>query len=78
MKNIKIGGTLCFIGAIIFVIENFYFGWNMKPLSDAERYADIIVKIFIYLGIYIYMAPVFKLYEEAVEKYDKLKKSKEV
>jgi hypothetical protein len=76
MKTIKIGRTLMAIGLIIFLIENFYFGWNEFPMSDLEYYADTISAIFIYVGFIIFLIPLFTLYELAVEILESYKNKK--
>ena len=68
MKQIKIGNRILQIGLMIYIIENFYFGWNKTPMSELELYCDYAVEIVFYLGIVIYAAPILKLYEKAVKK----------
>jgi hypothetical protein len=68
MKRIKIGKKLLQIGLLIYVIENFYFGWNELPMSDLELYADNTVKAFIYIGFVIYVMPLWEIYESAIKK----------
>lgn len=68
MKRIKIGGRLLKIGLIIFLVENFYFGWNNLPMSDLELYADNTVRVFLTIGFIVYFMPLWGLYENAVKK----------
>jgi hypothetical protein len=75
MKRIKIGGRLLQIGLLIYLIENFYFGWNKLPMSDMELYADNTVKIFMYAGLILYVMPIWSLYEDAVKKHEASKEN---
>lgn len=70
-KFVKTGSKMMTLGFVIFFLQNIYFGWNKEPLSKLEEYIDIINKIVLYLGLAIYLIPVFTLYEEFVEKLDK-------
>jgi hypothetical protein len=74
MKRIKIGSRLLQIGLLIYLIENFYFGWNKLPMSDLELYADNAVKVFMYVGFIFYVMPIWRLYENAVKKHEASKK----
>jgi len=74
MNRIKIGKILLMIGFAMWIIENIYFGWNKLPMSEAEETCDLIVKIFMYLGFWIYILPIWSLYENAVKKHDSSKK----
>ena len=67
-KLTKIGSNLIMIGMIIYVIENCYFGWNALPMSEMEELADDIVKVFLYVGWFIYFFPIVQIYENAVTK----------
>jgi len=70
MNKIKIGKILITIGAVVWIIENFYFGWNKLPMSKAEETWDVIVNVFMYLGFFIYFLPIKSLYENAVKRHD--------
>ena len=70
MKKIKIGTLLLRIGLVIFVLENFYFGWNEKPMSLLEEQADFIVKYFMWIGLIIYFMPIWGLYENYVKRHE--------
>ena len=74
MKRIKIGSKLLQIGLLIYLIENFYFGWNKLPMSDLELYADNTVKVFMYVGFTFYVIPIWELYENAVKNHEASKK----
>ncbi len=71
MNKIKIGKTLAMIGFVIWIIENFWFGWNRFPMSEAERICDMISYAFMYIGFLVYLSPVFSLYENAVKRDSK-------
>tara|TARA_R110000782_G_C14535812_1_gene383076 strand:+ start:260 stop:565 length:306 start_codon:yes stop_codon:yes gene_type:complete len=68
MKRIKIGSRLLQIGLLIYLIENFYFGWNKLPMSDMELYADNTVRVLMTIGFIFYAMPIWGLYEDAVKK----------
>lgn len=74
MKRIKIGKILIMIGIAVWIIENIYFGWNKLPMSEAEETCDIIAKIFMYVGFWIYILPIWSLYEKAVKRQNNSKK----
>lgn len=57
------------IGAIMFLIQNFYFGWNAYPESELEETIDLINQIIFGLGLGIYLFPLFDIYEKFVKKY---------
>lgn len=69
MKNIKIGTLLLRIGLVMYILGNFYFGWNEKPMSDLELYVDNTVKFCIYVGITFYLMPIWSIYENYVKKH---------
>ena len=75
MKRIKIGSRLLQFGLLIYLIENFYFGWNKLPMSDIELYADNTVRVLMTIGFVFYIMPIYELYEYAVNKHEKIKKS---
>ena len=74
MKRIKIGSRLLQIGLLIYLIENFYFGWNKLPMSDMELYADNTVRVLMTIGFIFYAMPIWGLYEDAVKKREASKK----
>lgn len=42
---------LVLIGFLIWLAENFYFGWNEKPQSIAERVFDMVSITMVFWGI---------------------------
>lgn len=44
-RVIVIGLILFLIGLGLNIAETWYFGWNMRPESTAETYADIVTAI---------------------------------
>ena len=68
MKQIKIGSRLLQVGLILWIIKNFYFGWNETPVSFLELRCHYSVNAFFSFGILFYILPIFKLYEKAVKK----------
>lgn len=71
LKLVKAGSKLMTIGIILYIVQNCYFGWNEKAMSEAEEIVDLINKIVLYLGGLIYLIPVFALYENWVEELEK-------
>lgn len=67
MGEIKIGRKLIIIGFVIWIIENMYFGWNMSPMSESERNIDFLCDLLMKIGMFIYLLPIFSLYEQAVK-----------
>lgn len=67
MKNISIAQTIWFFNWIYFLIYNIYFGFNWESQSVAESNCDTVFKIVLYTAFIIYLLPLFKLYEKAVE-----------
>ena len=70
MNKIKIGTFLFRIGFVIYILENFYFGWNKTPMSDMELYADNVVRFCFYAGFVFYFMPLWSLYESFVKKHE--------
>ena len=68
MKKIKIGTFLLRVGFVIYILENFYFGWNEKSMSDMESYADNVVVALFYMGFILYLMPVLSIYEDYVKR----------
>lgn len=67
MRNINIAQTIWFFNWIYFLIYNIYFGFNWESQSVAESNCDTIFKAVLYVAFIIYLLPLFKLYEKAVE-----------
>ena len=73
MKKIRIAHCLWILGFVVFLTQNFYFGWNLEPMSEDEVVADLIVRIIFYVGFVFYLIPAFSLYESAIKKYEEKK-----
>lgn len=71
MKKLKLGRTLVLIGVLFWVIENMYFGWNKSPMSELEEKSDLIVRFLVNIGFFIYILPIYSLYENAVKNSEK-------
>lgn len=67
MKNINIAQTIWFFNWIYFLVYNIYFGFNWESQSVAESNCDTVFRVVLYIGFIIYLLPLFKLYEKAVE-----------
>jgi hypothetical protein len=70
MKNIILAKTLIVLNLLYIVIYNSYFGWNLHPMSDAERICDTIVHYVDVIAIFIYLLPLADLYEKALKKLE--------
>jgi len=58
------------ISIVLFVVKNFYFGWNSEPLSELETDAGIIIKTIMWFGWIVYFTPMLTIYEKKVKKLD--------
>lgn len=70
MKNIILAKTLIVLNLLYIVIYNSYFGWNLHPMSDAERICDTIVHYVDVIAIFFYLLPLADLYEKALKKLE--------
>lgn len=70
MKNIILAKTLIVLNILFIVIYNSYFGWNLHPVSDAERICDTIVHYVDVIAIFFYLLPLADLYEKALKKLE--------
>jgi hypothetical protein len=70
MKNIILAKTLIVLNILYIVIYNSYFGWNLTPMSDAERICDTIVHYVDVIAIIIYLTPLAHLYEKALKQLE--------
>jgi hypothetical protein len=68
MTSTKLGLRIMQLGMILWIIQNFIFGWNLHPQSDAEKTADLYCNIILKLGIFLYLLPLIKLYEYSLKK----------
>ena len=71
MKRIIIGKVLQRVACYFWIAENFYFGWNKTPQSNAEQMCDNIVIWLFIIGVILYFSPLTKEYEEYVETKNK-------
>jgi hypothetical protein len=74
MKLIKIGRSILIVTFLYFFIYNSYFGWNLEPINETEELCDKISKIFFNIGFILYIMPLFRLYEDTIDKHNKLNK----
>jgi hypothetical protein len=70
MKNIILAKVLIVLDILYTVIYNSYFGWNLHPMSDAERICDNIAHGVNIVAIFIYLLPLADLYEKALKKLE--------
>tara|TARA_R110002033_G_scaffold11575_2_gene36314 strand:+ start:28 stop:252 length:225 start_codon:yes stop_codon:yes gene_type:complete len=74
MKYLKFAQKLFWINIIFFVLYNYCFGWNKVPLSELEQTFDSVSKWGWFLWMFIYLIPLFEIYEDLVKKNDYDKK----
>jgi len=70
MKTIKLAKAIIQFNFLYWVIYNSYFGWNLYPMSDAEKICDQILHYVFLVAICMYLMPVARLYELAIKKYE--------
>lgn len=70
MKLIKASKYILNIILILWVIGNFYFGWNKEPLSVNEEYFDDFINAGLLLYLVVYLIPLLRIYEKKVKEYD--------
>jgi hypothetical protein len=71
MKWIKVGSWLMSASVALFILENIHFGWNKLPQSRTEEVVDYIVVIIFWIGLFIYLGPLIRLYEKRIKESDK-------
>lgn len=64
---IQLGKFLIKSAFLLYIIENFYFGWNATAQSVLEANTDRMVSVLLGIGIMIYIMPLFELYEKTVK-----------
>lgn len=42
---------LFFLGFVLWILENTYFGWNATAQSGAERLVDMVCSVLLYVGV---------------------------
>tara|TARA_R110002167_G_scaffold234388_1_gene439634 strand:- start:12175 stop:12486 length:312 start_codon:yes stop_codon:yes gene_type:complete len=67
MKNIKKARILMMLSWLVFITTNFYFGWNAKPMTNEEEYADFVVNALLAIGVIFYFIPLLGIYEKLVK-----------
>lgn len=53
MKKIKLGKFFIFVGLVFWFAETCFFGWNFKPINQAERICDNISTVLMMVGLLI-------------------------
>ncbi len=71
MKHFKNARILLVMTGIFWLIETAYFGWNMKPMSDAEGLCDTLVTYGMIWAFLEYMRPLASYYEEKMNEHFK-------
>lgn len=55
---------------MLYIIENFYFGWNAKPMSSLEQYADNVVGFGLTFGFLLFISPAYKIYKTLMDSFE--------
>ena len=66
MKRMTIAKLLFWVLVFYYLIYNWIFGWNHKPLTPAEVKCDDIFRIGLYVCMYFYISPIFEWLEKRV------------
>jgi hypothetical protein len=77
MKTIKFAQRLMLLLVLYYLVYNTYFGWNMRPINEAEKVCDNIFLIGIWIAFAIFTFPLIDLYKYHVEKMEKKTKKKD-
>lgn len=64
----NLNSKILIITAIFYIGYNMYYGWNLEPESKLESFFDSLVKIFINIGMIIYLIPLIYIHEEYLNK----------
>lgn len=70
MKNIILAKAIIVLDIFYTIIYNSYFGWNLHPMSDAEKSCDNIAHYVSVIAIFIYLLPLADLYEKSIKKLE--------
>ena len=70
MKEITLAKTLIILNIFFILIYNSYFGWNVYPISEAEKICDKIVRLVDLVAIFFYVLPLVRLYESSIKKQE--------
>lgn len=71
MKKILFAKALFGIVFLFWIGETWWFGWNDKPINDAEKKCDQIVMIGYGICFFLYCSPIMKWLEKQVAKDEK-------
>jgi len=69
MKQLKIAKIMICLHFAVFIVSNWYFGWNIEAQSETEKTVDNIMYLFLCFTIGFYLFPAFRMYEIIVKKY---------
>lgn len=70
MRQIKAAKYLFAVWIILFLAENFYFGWNFTPQSETEKTIDLLLIVLLKISIGLYFAPIFTMYEKFIQRHE--------
>ena len=64
----NVGKYILLIGFLIYLITNFYYGWNLIPLTNEEKIWDLRIECILGLGIITYLYPLLQIYEQMFQR----------
>ena len=70
MKSIKLAKTMIILNILFIVIYNSYFGWNVYPISEAEKSCDNIAHFVNIVAILFYLLPLTDFYESTIKQQE--------
>jgi hypothetical protein len=69
MIKMKIGQWIVWIGVLFSITYNTLFGWNLKPINEAEEVCDSIFKWAMNIGLIFMLLPIVDWYFDWVKKF---------
>ncbi len=76
MKFIKLAKLVIQLALVFWVIYNTYFGWNWEAVSELEKTCDSIFSIVVKIGIFLYLLPLYYLYEGTIARAEEVAKER--
>jgi hypothetical protein len=68
MKKIFLGKTILVATFLFWLLESWWFGWNMEPINELEKACDKLVNIGYLLGLFLYASSVLSWIESKIAK----------
>lgn len=76
MRYLKFGKNIIFYTLLFNLAYTAYYGFNLEPINETEAILDKFCEYMFALGMVLYISPFFTMYENNVERYEKIKKRK--